>query len=187
MMTTFLRQISLITLIGVCAVVFPGANALGQNADTAKSYRLGPGDRIVIVVYGEEDLSMDVMLDDTGVIEYPFLGPLQVDGLTVSELGKLLIEGLKGPYLVDPDITVSVKQYRSIYISGEVEKPGAYAYEPGMTIEKAVAIAGGFTERASRNKIDVKRANDPTGQTQRYEITESVRPGDIITVRQSFF
>lgn len=156
-------------------------------AQAEDSYKLGPGDRIVIDVFGEEDLSMDVMLDNTGIINYPFLGELKVAGLTVSELERILVDGLKGPYLVDPDITVAVGEYRSIYVNGEVQRPGAYPYQPALNVEKAIALAGGFTERASRKKIEVKRAGDTSNESRRIELTDPVRPGDIITVKQSFF
>ena len=173
-------------------LILLGANTLAdtrhvEENDAVQSHKLGPGDWIVIEVFGEEDLSMDVMLDDTGVIDYPFLGSLEVDGLTVGELETVLLSGLKGPYLVDPDITVAIKQYRSIYINGEVESPGAYPYQPGMTVEMAIAMAGGFTERAARNKIEVKRSSDVSGEPVKTEISEAIRPGDIVTVQQSFF
>jgi protein involved in polysaccharide export with SLBB domain len=171
----------------VFAAIVLVTSAYGQQTTSQEPYRLGPGDWIVIDVFGEEDLSMDVMLNDTGVIDYPFLGTLEVEGLTVVQLESVLLGGLKGPYLVDPDITVAVKQYRNIYVNGEVENPGAFPYEPGMTVEKAIAMAGGFTERASRKKIEANRAADSSGQSQRISGIEAVRPGDIITVPQSFF
>lgn len=159
----------------------------GQDLSGEDSYKLGPGDRIIIDIFGEDDLSIDVMLDNTGIINYPFLGELRVAGLTVGELENVLIAGLKGPYLVDPDITVSIKEYRSIYVNGEVQRPGAYPYQPDLNVEKAIALAGGFTERASKSKIEVKRADDPAAGPQRMKLTDRVQPGDIITVAQSFF
>ncbi len=174
-------------IIGLAFVVAPMHNVFAQESLVEDTYRLGPGDLIVIDVFGEDDLSMEVMLTDTGVINYPFLGELQVEDLTVGELENVLLGGLKGPYLVDPDITVTIKQYRSVYLTGEVAEPGGFPYQPGLTVEKAIAMAGGFTERASRNKIEVKRGNNTNGESVRVSLTDPVRPGDIITVRQSFF
>jgi len=165
---------------------WPGL-AMGQDAADEESYKLGPGDRIIIDVFGEDDLSMEVMLNDNGVLNYPFLGELSVGGLSLGELERMITSGLKGPYLVNPDVSVSIKQYRNVYLNGEVQRPGGYPYQPGLTVEKAVVLAGGFTERASRNKIDVKRSGDPTAEPRRIRMTDLVNPGDVITVHQSFF
>ena len=161
--------------------------AQGQDAADKESYKLGPGDRIIIDVFGEDDLSMEVMLNDTGVLNYPFLGELKVGGLSLGELERMITSGLKGPYLVNPDVSVSIKQYRNVYLNGEVQRPGGYPYQPGLTVEKAVVLAGGFTERASRSKIEIKRSDDPTAEPRRVRMTDPVNPGDVITVQQSFF
>lgn len=182
-----MRTSTLTVFCSLLAMTLACGSALSQESEVSASYQLGPGDWIVIDVFGEDDLSMDVMLDDTGIINYPFLGSLNVQGMTVGDLEQTLVAGLKGPYLVDPDITVAVKQYRSIYVNGEVGRPGSFPYEPGMTVEKAIALAGGFTERAARNKIQLKRSGDPEGAIQIAKMADSVRPGDIITIAQSFF
>lgn len=161
--------------------------ALGQADVGVDSYRLGAGDRITISVFGEDDLSMAVRLNDKGTLTYPFLGELQVEGLTVSELEQKIVGGLKGPYLVDPDVTISVEEYREFFMYGEVARPGSYPYQPGLTVEKAVAIAGGFTERAARNKIDVTRAESPSSGAIRVRLFDEVNAGDVITVYQSLF
>ena len=133
--------------------------AWAQTADSG--YRLGPGDQIIITVFGEEDLSMEFRLNDTGRLNYPFLGELVIEGLTVSELEQLITRGLKGTYLLDPAVTVSIAEYRPFFLNGEVNRPGAIPYQPKLTVERAVALGGGFTERASRNKIEVIRGDDP--------------------------
>ena len=159
--------------------------ALAQSTDSL--YRLGPGDRIIIKVFGEEDLSMDVRLNDTGRLNYPFLGELVVQGLTVTELERLITRGLKGSYLRDPAVTVSIAEYRPFFLYGEVQKPGGIPYQPKLTVERAIALGGGFTERASRSKIEVVRAGDPKHKAVRVELSDPVFPGDVITVKQSFF
>ena len=135
------------------------AAALAQATDSG--YRLGPGDRIIIKVFGEEDLSMDFRLNDTGRLNYPFLGELVVQGLTVAELEQRITRGLRGSYLRDPAVTVSIAEYRPFFLYGEVQKPGGIPYQPKLTVERAIALGGGFTERASRSKIEVIRASDP--------------------------
>jgi polysaccharide export outer membrane protein len=156
--------------------------ALAQAQGSADTYSLGPGDQIIISVFGEDDLSMDVRLGDSGTLNYPLLGTLQVEGLTVNQLEELIADGLKGDYLVDPDVTVSMKEYRRFYLNGEVRKPGGYPYEPGLTLEKAIALAGGFTEFASKKKIEVKRSAGEAEQSVRIRLTDAVYPGDVITV-----
>jgi len=151
------------------------------------AYKLGPGDQIIITVFGEDDLSMSFRLNDTGTLNYPFLGELDVKGLSVVELEQLITTGLKGPYLVNPDVSVSIGEYRALFVNGEVKKPGGFPYQPGLTLEKAIALAGGFTERASRNKVEVARGSEATARVQRIKLSEPVFPGDVITVPQSFF
>ena len=129
---------------------------LGLGAGTASAndtHKLGPGDQIVINVFGEDDLSMDFRLNDTGTLNYPFLGELEVAGLSVVELEQLITNGLKGPYLVNPDVTVSIAEYRPFYMYGEIEEPGGRPYQPGLPLEKAIALGGGFTERAAKGKL----------------------------------
>ena len=82
--------------------------------------------------------------------------------LTVAKLEQLITSGLKGRYLVNPDVTVSIKEHRPFYVDGEVKKPGGYSYHPALTVRKAVALAGGFTEWASRKNIKIIRSTDPS-------------------------
>lgn len=151
------------------------------------SYTLGPGDEILVKVYGEEDLSVSVILVGEGSFNYPFLGEIKAEGLTVAELEQLITKGLRGPYLRDPEVTVLIKEFRPFYLSGEVARPGGYPYRPGLTLEKALTLAGGLTERASRKKITVLRASAEGKEKQSIRLDEPVYPGDIITVRRSFF
>ena len=103
----------------------------------------------------------------------------------MSELEQLITKGLKGPYLVNPEVTVSIREYRPFFLHGEVQQPGGIAYQPGLTLQKAIALAGGFTERAARKKIMVIRAGD--GVERPIRLNDPVKAGDVITVYQSFF
>ena len=174
------------TLISLALLVFC---PLAMAAETLSDYRLGSGDMIKITVFEEPDLGLEVRLSDAGTVSYPFLGELRVSGLTVGQLEDRIIGGLKGDYLVNPSVTVSVMEYRQFYIHGEVENPGGFAYLPGLTLRKAVALAGGFTERASRSKMYVIR--DGVGydseRGRQISFDEELDPGDIITIEQSFF
>lgn len=149
------------------------------------SYRLGPGDRIDIRVFGEDDLTMSVLIGDSGVLNYPLLGEIRVAGQTVKELEINLTQRLLGDYLIDPNVTVSVDEYRPVYINGEVKKPGAYPFQPGLTLQKAIALAGGFTERASRRNIAL--AGSDGSENQSVGLNTLIQPGDVVTVDQSLF
>ena len=157
------------------------------HSGTLSNYQLGSGDKIKIQVYGEDGLSMETKLTDAGTILYPFLGEVRVAGLTVGQLADRIVEGLKGRYLVDPKVSVSVLEYREFFVNGEVKSPGAYPYQPGLTVQKAVSIAGGFTERASRSNITLLKENDANATPGKVDLSSPVSPGDVLTVEQSFF
>ncbi len=174
----------------LCAATQAGAQASAANASNKElsSYKLGVGDVISVQVVGEDDLKRErVRLSDAGTMSFPYLGEIRVRGLTVGELETLITTGLKGRYLLDPQVTVTIQEYRNFFVNGSVEKPGGYPYTPGLTVRKAISIAGGFKERASREKINVVREDDLKGIPQRIAIDAPVKPGDIITVEESFF
>jgi protein involved in polysaccharide export with SLBB domain len=94
---------------------------------------------------------------------------------------------LKGPYLVDPKVSVTILEYRRFYVRGAVEKPGGFPFEPGMTLQKAVSLAEGFTDRASRSKFYIASDNDETDEPRLATLNTVIQPGDIITIEESFF
>lgn len=166
--------------------IVSGAHA--ADAGATENYRLGPGDRIRVSVFGEPDLSLDVVLGEAGTLAYPFLGELKVEGLTVGELQQRVASGLKGPYLVDPVVTISISEYRPFFVHGEVQKPGGIAYQPRLTIERAIALAGGFTEFGTAGRITIIRGGSQSAAAAPVLLSDPVLPGDIITVGQrSFF
>lgn len=150
-------------------------------------YTLGSGDVIRITVFGQDDLSVETRLSNVGIIRYPFLGDIRLVGKSVNEVERLIDSGLRGDYLVDPSVSVSVIEYRPFFIDGEVNRPGGYPYQPGLTVEKAAALAGGYTERASKNLVSVRR--NISGREITIEVLpdEAIMPGDIVTVKQRFF
>lgn len=151
-------------------------------------YRLYAGDVLNIRVLGEEELSKEkVRLTDAGTLSLPALGEVRALGLTTGELERAVEEGLRGRYLVNPKVSVSIEEYRPFYINGMVEKPGGYPYQPGLTVRKAASLAGGFRERASLSKIYIIRESDPAQRSQRVDLNTFVLPGDILTVDESFF
>lgn len=151
-------------------------------------YKLSSGDIININVFSEPDLTFkELLLTDAGTFSYPFIGEVKARGRTTAEIEQLLIRSLKGDYLVDPKVSVSVLQYRSFYISGEVKLPGGYAYQPGLTMRRAVALAGGLTERASEKRITIIRDLDENRTPARAGMDTPVMPGDTVTIDQGLF
>lgn len=150
-------------------------------------YELGPGDQIEIVVFGEDELNIDTQIGDNGIINYPYIGELDVTGVTIGNLKSTITNRLKGDYLINPIVQVSIVEYRPFFIDGEVQVPGGYAFQPGLTIVKAAALAQGFTERASKEKIFITRDVKGVQRRLKADLNTQLRPGDIVTVEQRFF
>ena len=175
------RLVSLFLLLHASA-------AAAQAPPELSTYKLGSGDLISIRVLGEEDLRREkVRLSDAGTLSFPVLGEIKVQGMTVGALEDYITKGLKGRYLLNPQVTVSIDEYRNFYVNGMVERPGGYPYSPGLTVRKAVTLAGGFKERASREKLNIIHDNDPKQTPNKVDLNSTVMPGDILTVEESFF
>ena len=158
------------------------------NSSDLSIYKLGVGDVISVQVVGEDDLKREkVRLSDAGTLSFPYLGEIRVRGMTVGALEEFITKGLKGRYLLNPQVTVTIHEYRNFFVNGLVDKPGGYPFVPGLTVRKAISMAGGFKERASKEKINVIREEDVKGVSQRVPLEALVSPGDIITVEESFF
>ena len=172
-------------VLGLCFAVLTCSAAPAQELS---SYKLGSGDMISIRVLGEDDLKREkVRLSDAGTLSFPVLGEIRVKGMTVGALEEHITKGLKGRYLLNPQVTVAIEEYRNFFVNGMVEKPGGYPFSPGLTVRKAISIAGGFKERASREKISIIHDDDPKQTPRKVDLGTPVRPGDILTIEESFF
>jgi polysaccharide biosynthesis/export protein VpsN len=160
-------------------IVFTAGTSFAQS-----SYTLGSGDLISIVVFDEEELTMEVNVAKTPM-SYPFLGQVALDGRTLAEIEHQITTGLKGNYLIEPRVSISVIEYRPFFITGEVASPGGYPYQLGLTLRKAITLGGGFTERASKSKMVVARGGE--GSEQKIQLSDPIFPDDVITIEQSFF
>lgn len=164
------------------------ARAGSDVVSLLSTYKLAAGDVITIRVFGEDDLSREkIRLSDAGTIPYPVLGEVKALGLTIGEIERSITAGLSVRYLVNPRVSVTIEEYRPFYINGMVEKPGAYPYQPGLTVLKASSLAGGFKERASFSKISIIHEDAPKAGPQKAEINSPVNPGDTIFIEESFF
>jgi polysaccharide biosynthesis/export protein len=152
------------------------------------AYHLGPGDQIRIITLGEDRLTGEFRVNDSGAISLPLLGTVPVAGLTTAELEHILGEALvKAQLIRDPSVSVEVSTYRPIFVLGEVNKPGEYPYQPGMTVVSAVAVAGGYTYRAVEDRASIVRGSEGKAVEWRAERQTYVRPGDVITIYERSF
>jgi polysaccharide biosynthesis/export protein len=155
--------------------------------ETNQPYRLGSGDRLRIVVFGQEGLSNIYAVDPNGSVTMPLIGSVPARGLTANELAQSIAGRLRQGYIREPHVAVEIEAYRPFFILGEVANPGQYPYVANMTVETAVAIAGGFSPRAYRYRIKLTRNID--GEVVRGLVppTYPVRPGDTINVPERWF
>jgi polysaccharide biosynthesis/export protein VpsN len=167
------------------AVVTPPA---GAAADTVAGYRLGPGEKVRLTVFRHPDLSGEFDLDGEGFLALPLVGEIQGAGLTARELESAIESRLKeGGYLVNPQVSLEVLNYRPFYIIGEVNNPGSYQYVNGMTVINAVALAGGFSYRADQDDIIITRGGSEGRKIEGVKLDTAVLPGDIVEVTERFF
>lgn len=168
-------------------VLCVGVIATAVQAGGVPNYLLGAGDRIVVTVFGHEDLSGEFELDGQGRISLPLIGEVALSRQTLRQAERQIVDLLKPDYLVNPRVSMQVTNYRPFYILGEVNRPGSYPYVNGLTVVQAVAIAGGYTYRARENRVSVQRAGDPKGSGQPAGPATVILPGDVINVPQRYF
>lgn len=150
-------------------------------------YQLDAGDRLRVQVFGQEGLTNSYIVDASGNISMTLIGSVPVRGYTTAQVARAITDRLRNGYIRNPHVSVEVEAYRPFFILGEVNAPGQYPYVPNMTVEAAVAIAGGFAPRANKGDIVLARAYN--GETMRTSVPPDMpmRPGDTITVRERWF
>jgi polysaccharide biosynthesis/export protein len=150
-------------------------------------YRLGAGDQIRIVVYDQPSLTNLYEVNQSGEVAFPLIGDVRARDTTAEELARQIETRLATAYLREPDVTVEVATYRPFFVLGEVGNPGQYPYVPGVTAEKAIAVAGGFTERANKRVVRVSRTVSGQLHEARFPVTGLIQPGDTVYVPESLF
>lgn len=172
---------------GAAPVELPPVAQTAATVPASFDYRLGSGDKVRIIVFGQTDLSGEFSLDGSGAISMPLVGKIEALNLTTAQLEQAIATRLKDGYLNDPRVSAQVLNFRPFFILGEVNKPGEYPYADGMTILKAVATAGGHTYRADQRRVFIKRAEG--GKEEAVPVTSStpVHPGDTIRIPERFF
>lgn len=157
------------------------------HADTDAPYMLDSGDRIRIFVYGQPNLSRIYTVDGGGFISMPLIGAVKTRAETTFDLERAITVQLAAKYVKDPKVSVEVATYRPFYILGEVRTSGQYPYVSGMTVQTAVAIAGGYSERASERKVIITRRVNGVTEKLRVAPDMPVLPGDTIHIQERFF
>lgn len=151
-------------------------------------YTLGPGDQVRIITFGEDTLTGEFRVNDSGSIALPLVGAVHAAGLTSAELETSVGSALRRGNLVrNPSVAVEIIAYRPIYVLGEVNKPGQYAYQPGMTVVTAVAVGGGFTYRAVEGYAAIVRTVEGKAVEGRASRQSYIQPGDVITIFERRF
>jgi protein involved in polysaccharide export with SLBB domain len=176
----------------VAQVAPPAAKAATPPATEAipgsdDSYHLGSGDKIHVGVFGQPDLNGDYVVDGGGSVQLPLIGAVKAVGLTVAEFQKQVTSKFSDGYLVNPNVEVDVVSYRPFYIIGEIRGPGQYPYVNGMSILNAVALAGGFTDRADKSEVYIRRNGSAKEIEYPADETTKVNPGDIVRISERFF
>lgn len=166
----------------------PGRDLPPLPPGRTEGYRLGVGDQLRLIVFGEDQLTGEFRVDDQGRIDVPLIGSVSAAGLSPQELGTAIAAQLKRKNLLrNPSVSVEVAAYRPVFVLGEVAKPGQYAYQPGMTVLTAIAIGGGYTYRAVRDYVSVVRTRDGQAVTGKAFPSTFVVPGDVINVFERLF
>lgn len=171
-------------VLGACATQPPPA---AFREPVRQPYRLASGDKLRVIVFGQDNLSNVYTVDSTGRIAMPLAGAIPVSGATTQQLERTIEAKLRAGYIREPRVAVEVETYRPFFILGEVTNSGQFPFINGMTVQTAVAIAGGFTPRGNQNAAQITRLIQGRSVTVSVPPTEPVRPGDTVVIKERWF
>ncbi|WP_034492090.1 polysaccharide biosynthesis/export family protein [Afifella pfennigii] len=183
----FLRLLVIVVLVSLLASCKERPPLATGTPTIEGPYRLDSGDQLRIVVFGQNELTNIYTVDQAGYIALPLIGEIATRGATSAELESSIEAALASRFVRNPDVTVEVAAYRPFFILGEVSSPGQYPYVPGMTVENAVAVAGGFTPRANERVVRLSRQLNGVLYEGRLAVTEPIRAGDTVYVSERLF
>lgn len=187
-----LNRLILLIILPIIATTMAGCASYRPVGDSfyeelKKPYTADAGDKLRITVFGQTDLTNTYAVAKSGYIAFPLVGAVQARGRTTNEIEHDIAKKLSNGFLRNPDVSVEVDQYRPFFIMGEVGNGGQYRYVPGMTIQNAVAIAGGFSARAQQSDADITRQVNGNVITGRVPISDPLLPGDTVYIRERLF
>ncbi|HEY2661138.1 MAG TPA: polysaccharide biosynthesis/export family protein [Caulobacteraceae bacterium] len=172
---------------GSAAIADPAPMATSPAAAATGDYRLGVADKVRILIYNEPNLSGEFTVNANGTLAFPLIGEVRASGRTSTEINAEIVKRLSDGYLRDPQVSIDVLTFRPFYILGEVNKPGEYPYETGLTVGKAVATANGYTYRADKKRVFLKRIGEDKETAYPMSADTLVEPGDTIRIGERFF
>jgi polysaccharide export outer membrane protein len=174
-----------ILVIWLCMIL--AVPAFAQDNINPTGYILAAGDVIYVRVYDEDDLSMRLAVPGNGRVRYAFVGDFQLAGKSVGQIEQEITQRLLGDYLVNPQVSVSVAEFRDFFVQGEVANTGGIPWQPGLTVRTALTLAGGLRERASKSKWFLVPEGGSEDDRRRVSEDDPVNPGDTLIVEQAFF
>lgn len=191
-MQNFLKFLT--CLIGAAALVGCASSGIASGSQAVKAesrevteYKLGSGDQLRIIVFGEENLSGEFIIDNSGYVSMPLIGEIEAGNKSIREFQKAVESKLLEGYLKDPRVSAEVLNFRPYYILGEVTTSGEYPFSGGLTVLNAVATAGGFTYRANTKVVYIKRAGEQNEIQYPLTVSTAVQPGDTIRISERLF
>lgn len=173
------------SVLSGCSGYHPAPAAFHEAIN--QPYILDAGDAVRVTVFDQGDLSNTYAVDQSGYISFPLVGPVAARGRTVHQLQATIAQELQNGFIRDPDVAAEVATYRAVFVMGEVGAGGQYTYVPGMTVQNAVAAAGGFSPRANQINVDITRQINGKVMTGRVLLSDPLFPGDTIYVRERWF
>ena len=185
----YLRKLCALAVLVVCAACSTStANLSSLPAQGLAPYRLGAGDEVRITVFGLDAMTNTYVVSDTGKISLPLIGAVSAEGQTVEQLEAAIGETLRTRDVVrNPSVSAQVQKYRPFFILGEVQRPGQYAYVPGMSVLTAVSIAGGYTFRAEKDRAVITRSGPEKIVQGMARPDTPILPGDTVLVKEAWF
>lgn len=167
-----------------CQTANTNANLIEPAAMERPAYTLGPGDKVRVTVYEHDGLSGVFGVDDAGTISLPLIRRINIKGMTLPEVERIVTKHLLSSHIVDPKVSVDLIELRPFCVLGEVKNPGCFEYIHGLTTSKAAAMAGGYTYRAQKDGIVITRED---GRKVAGEHDTPVFSGDVLEVPERFF
>lgn len=179
------KVVAALALLAGCATYDPAM--LVNHGDLVAPYRLDSGDQLRMVVFGQDNLSNTYIVDQAGAISVPLIGNVSVRNRSTAEVANLVKAKLQKGFVRDPNVSIEVVRYRPFFAMGEVAAAGQYSFAPGMTVQSAIATAGGFTPRADKRFVKVSRRTGGEVETISLDMTDPIKPGDTLYVQERIF